>query len=161
MRDSGFVLFNPDRDFAERKMPDLDFTRAEIERVPIQVGRQRREILQLQRAGYSTISAEALLQRMFDRIDGLWDERDRLKTELPARRAREQAVKHFRDDSNPPPFVKALAELRPLATREGWCYQHVQVITVAIDQYAEKGAGQSGILSQQPYGIGGGRQDIP
>lgn len=35
-------------------------------------------------------------------------------------------VKHFQDDPNPPPFIKSLAELRHLATREGWCYQHVQ-----------------------------------
>ena len=47
-------------------------------------------------------------------------------------------VKHFQDDPNPPLFIKALAEVRHLATREGWCYQHVQAITVAIDQYAEK-----------------------
>ena len=47
-------------------------------------------------------------------------------------------VKHFQDDPDPPPFIKALAEVRQLATREGWCYQHVQAITVAIDQYAEK-----------------------
>jgi hypothetical protein len=47
-------------------------------------------------------------------------------------------VKHFQDDPYPPPFIKALAEVRQLATREGWCYQHVQAIAVAIDQYAAK-----------------------
>ena len=36
------------------------------------------------------------------------------------------------------PWLTALAELRQRATREGHCYQHVQAITVAIDQYAEK-----------------------
>ena len=46
-------------------------------------------------------------------------------------------MKHFQDDADPPPFIKALAEVRQLATREGWCYQHVQAIIVAIDQYAE------------------------
>jgi hypothetical protein len=25
-----------------------------------------------------------------------------------------------------PPWIKALAEVRHLATREGWCYHHVQ-----------------------------------
>jgi hypothetical protein len=50
-------------------------------------------------------------------------------------------VKHFQDDPNQPPFIKALAEVRHLATREGWCYQHVQAIIVAIDQYAEGGVG--------------------
>jgi hypothetical protein len=47
----------------------------------VQVGRQRKEILQLQRAGISTASAELLLGRMLARIEGLCDERDRLKKE--------------------------------------------------------------------------------
>jgi hypothetical protein len=45
-------------------MPDIEFIRAEIERMRIQVCRQRGEIKQLQRAGISTTSAEALLDRM-------------------------------------------------------------------------------------------------
>ena len=45
-------------------MPDLNFTRAEIERMRVQIGRQRKEILQLQKAGIPTASAEALLERM-------------------------------------------------------------------------------------------------
>jgi hypothetical protein len=36
-----------------------------------------------------------------------------------------------------PPWIKALAEVRQRATREGSCYQRVQAINVAIDQYAE------------------------
>ena len=47
----------------------------------VQVGRQRREILQLQRAGMSTAAAALLLQRMLAKIDSLCDERDRLKKE--------------------------------------------------------------------------------
>ena len=39
------------------------------------------------------------------------------------------------------PWLRALAELRQRAAREGYCYQHVQAITVAIDQYAEKALG--------------------
>jgi hypothetical protein len=70
-------------------MPDIEHYRGEIERMRIQVGRQRREILQLQRAGISTASAEALLQRMLDKIDGLCAERDRLKAETPQGRARQ------------------------------------------------------------------------
>jgi hypothetical protein len=46
-----------------------------------QVPRQRGEIRQLQRAGLSTASAEALLDRMLNKIDGLCAERDRLKKE--------------------------------------------------------------------------------
>jgi len=65
-------------------MPDIDFIRNEIEHMRLQVGRQGKEMLQLQRAGIPTASAEALLQRMLDKIDGLCVERDRLKKELPA-----------------------------------------------------------------------------
>jgi len=54
----------------------------------VQVGRQRKEILQLQRAGISTASAEALLGRMHAKIDDLCEQRDRLKRELPAKRVR-------------------------------------------------------------------------
>ena len=64
-------------------MPDIGFVRSEIERMRGQVGRQRREILQLQKAGISTVAAEVLLQRMLDKIDALCAERDRLKAELP------------------------------------------------------------------------------
>lgn len=69
-------------------MLDLDFIRAEIERMRVQVGRQRKEILLLQKAGISTTSAEALLQRMFDKIDTLCADRDRLKAEIPRPKGR-------------------------------------------------------------------------
>ena len=59
----------------------LDQVRSEIEHMRVQVGRQRKEILQLQRAGISTASAELLLLRMLAKIEGLCDERDRLKKE--------------------------------------------------------------------------------
>ncbi|MCS3444999.1 MULTISPECIES: hypothetical protein [Bradyrhizobium] len=49
----------------------------------VQVSRQRKEILQLQRAGIPTSSAEALLQRMLDKIDTLCADRDRMKAQLP------------------------------------------------------------------------------
>ena len=52
-------------------MPDIEFIRSEIERMRLQVHRQRGEIRQLQRAGISTTSAEALLDRMLNNIDGL------------------------------------------------------------------------------------------
>ena len=64
-------------------------------------------------------------------------------------------VKHFQDDPNPPPFIKALAEVRRLATREGWCFQHVQAITVAIDQYAAKAYGNCEYFLNKPQSIGG------
>jgi hypothetical protein len=59
----------------------LDRVRSEIEHMRVQVGRQRREILQLQRAGISTASAELLLTRMLAKIEGLCAKRDRLKKE--------------------------------------------------------------------------------
>jgi hypothetical protein len=60
-------------------MPDIDF---EIERMRTQVDRQRGEIRQLQRAGIPTGSAEALLDRMLNKIDELYAERDRLKRDM-------------------------------------------------------------------------------
>ncbi len=59
----------------------LDHGRSEIEHMRVQVGRQRKEILQLQRANISTASAELLLTRMLAKIEGLRAERDRLKKE--------------------------------------------------------------------------------
>jgi len=56
--------------------------------------------------------------------------------------------------SNNSPWLKALAELRQRATREGYCYQHVQAITVAIDQYAEKALGNRDYFLNKPYGVG-------
>jgi hypothetical protein len=63
---------------------ELERVRAEIERMRAQVHRQRGEIRQLQRAGISTASAEALLERMLANIDGMCAERDRLKKEQGA-----------------------------------------------------------------------------
>jgi hypothetical protein len=62
-------------------MPDIDFIRGEIQRTRLQVLRHRNEIIQLQRAGIPSTSAEVLLDRMLNKIDDLCDERDRLKRE--------------------------------------------------------------------------------
>ena len=51
----------------------IEHVRSEIEHMRVQVGRQRKEILQLQRAGIGTASAELLLQRMLAKIEGLCD----------------------------------------------------------------------------------------
>jgi hypothetical protein len=59
----------------------LDHVRSEIEHMRAQLGRQRKEILQLQRAGLSTAAAELLLGRMHAKIDDLCAERERLKRE--------------------------------------------------------------------------------
>ena len=63
-------------------MPSLDFIRAEIEQMRLQVHRQRKEIVQLQRAGIPTASAELLLGRMHAKINSLCAERERLKKQM-------------------------------------------------------------------------------
>jgi hypothetical protein len=61
-----------------------------------------------------------------------------------------------------PPWIDALAKVRHLACREGWRYQHVQAIIVAIDQYAEAALGNREFFLNKPCGIGDGvRDDIP
>jgi hypothetical protein len=51
------------------------------------------------------------------------------------------------------PWIVALAEARRQAAREGYCYQHVQAIIVAIDQYAEAALGNRAFFLNKPYGI--------
>ena len=46
-------------------------------------------------------------------------------------------LKWFDDTSDHPKWIEALAEVRHLAAREAWCYQHVQAVIVAIDRYAQ------------------------
>jgi hypothetical protein len=48
-----------------------------------------------------------------------------------------EPIKWYDDNADNGPWIKALAEVRRLAPREGWCYHHVQAIIVSIDQYAE------------------------
>ena len=62
-------------------MPDIEFIKAEILRTRLQVLRHRNEIMQLQRDGLPTTSAEALLQRLLNNIDDLCAERNRLRRE--------------------------------------------------------------------------------
>ena len=142
----------------------LDHVRSEIEHMRVQVGRQRKEILQLQRAGIGTASAELLLERMLAKIEDLCaragpaqegggrsDERARAwRPELVMR----EQLKWYDEKADNSPWINALAELRQRATREGHCYQHVQAITVAIDQYAEKALGNRDYFLNKPYGVG-------
>ncbi|WP_316190452.1 hypothetical protein [Bradyrhizobium sp. SZCCHNS2096] len=69
----------------------------------------------------------------------------------------------FDDETNPPPFLKAVNEVRRQAGREGWCYHHVQAIIVAIDQYAEAATGNREYFWNKPHSIGGSRKrgDVP
>jgi hypothetical protein len=59
----------------------LDHIRAEIEHMRVQIKRQQKDILSLQKAGISTASAVALLERMYAKVDGLIGERNRLNGE--------------------------------------------------------------------------------
>lgn len=61
----------------------------------------------------------------------------------------------YDEQADNPPWIKALAEVRHRATREGYCYQHVQAIIVAIDQYAEKALGNREYFLNKPQRIGG------
>ena len=58
---------------------NLDAIRRDIEYRRQQIGRQRREILQLQRLGIPSANAIALLERMLAKVDELCAERDRLR----------------------------------------------------------------------------------
>ena len=68
-----------------------------------------------------------------------------------------EPLKWYDENDDNPPWVKALAEVRHRATREGWCYPHVQAIIVAIDQYAEAALGNREFFLNRPYSIGGSR----
>ena len=65
---------------------DLEHIRSQIEHTRVQVSRQLKEILQLQRARLSATAAETLLLKKLDKIEGLCAQRDLLKRELPMRR---------------------------------------------------------------------------
>jgi hypothetical protein len=69
-----------------------------------------------------------------------------------------QPPRWFSDEQDPPAFLKSLNEARRQATGEGWCYQHVQAIIVAIDQYAEAATGNREYFLNKPYSIGGSRR---
>ena len=70
---------------------------------------------------------------------------------------------HDHNARDNPPFLDALAKARDIAVREGWCYQHVQAIIVAIDQYAEAATGNRQYFQNPPHSIGGSRKagDVP
>lgn len=71
--------------------------------------------------------------------------------------------KYFSDEADPPAWLKALAQVRRMAPRQGYCFLHVQAITVAIDQYAEAVTGNRDYFLDKPYSIGGPRRsgDVP
>ena len=70
-------------------------------------------------------------------------------------------LKWYDRDADNPPWIKALAEVRLRATREGWCHAHVQAIVVAIDQYAEAALGNRDYFLNKPHSIGRSNNNIP
>jgi len=76
------VLRQIKKALAEREC-HADSIRGEIERMRTQVHRHRGDIRKLQRAGISTASVDALLERMLNKIDELCAERDKLKKDQP------------------------------------------------------------------------------
>jgi hypothetical protein len=59
-------------------------------------------------------------------------------------------LRYFSDEQGLSPILKALNEVRQQATREGWCYQHVQAIIVSIDRYAEAATGNREYFLNKP-----------
>jgi hypothetical protein len=70
-----------------------------------------------------------------------------------------EPLRWYDHNADNPPWITALAEVRGLACREGWRYQHVQAIIVSIDQYAEAALGNRDYFLNKPHRIGGGRND--
>lgn len=68
--------------------------------------------------------------------------------------ASNEPLKWYDGKADNPPWIKALADVRHMACREGWCYYHVQAIIVAIDQYAEAALGNREYFLNRPHGIG-------
>jgi hypothetical protein len=69
-----------------------------------------------------------------------------------------QPTRWFDDEPDLSSWLKALEDVRRKATREGWCYQHVQAIIVAIDQYAEAATGNREYFLNKPCSVGGSRK---
>ena len=59
----------------------LEHIRSEIERMRVQIRRQRKDIQALAKAGLSTAAADALLTRMQVKVDSLCADRERLAGE--------------------------------------------------------------------------------
>lgn len=71
-------------------------------------------------------------------------------------------LRWYDDKADNPAWITALADVRHRATREGYCYQHVQAIILAIDQYAETALGNRQYFLNKPHSIGSSRRgDIP
>jgi hypothetical protein len=94
----------------------LDHVRNEIELMHRQILRQRKEIQSLQRAGISTMSAKALLQRMQEKVDDLCRERNRLVGESRLTgEGRGNTTRPISSSTRPPRFCANIIPSRWLA----------------------------------------------
>jgi hypothetical protein len=58
--------------------------------------------------------------------------------------------KWYDDKGDNPPWIRALADVRHMATMEGYCFQHVQAIIVAIYRpVCGEGSRQPRLLPEQ------------
>jgi hypothetical protein len=62
-------------------------------------------------------------------------------------------LKWFDDGADNSEFMVALNKVRRLATREGYCYHHVQAMIVSIDQYAEAVTGNREYFWNKPHSV--------
>jgi hypothetical protein len=124
-------------------MPDIEYIRGEIERMRVQVGRQHKEILQLQRAGSSRLRPTPCLKECWPKstpsvltgqAQGHSARPSPAKGKVLGRSVLVGPLRWYDDGRELSPFLTALEDVRRKATREGWCYQHVQTIIVSIDQ---------------------------
>ena len=104
---------------------------------------------QLDQSGLDNARAQLLLSRKRAELEDLINRGPRCQ----------HRFRWYDHNADNPPWMKALAEVRIQATREGWCHAHVQAIIVAIDQYAEAALGNRSYFLNKPYGVGGGRSD--
>jgi hypothetical protein len=70
-------------------------------------------------------------------------------------------LKWYEPQAENSPWIRSLAEVRILGTREGYCFEHVQAIMLTIDQYAETALGNRQFFLNKPYGVGGKGDKIP
>lgn len=114
--DSSFVICSS-RPLLQVTAMNLDHIKAEIARMRVQIKRQQRDILDLQRAGFGTASAIALLERMHDKVDALVGQRNRLTGEA---RVAEQHTNPSGKAIRGVPSYRRMSRLKPDDDHRGY-----------------------------------------
>jgi hypothetical protein len=78
-----------------------------------------------------------------------------------ARRGKLREFDKYGPKADNPSWIKALADVRHMGPREGYCYQHVQAIMLSIDQYAESALGNRAYFPNKLQSIDGMNDKIP